>query len=92
MQGALNNIIGRKHFMQVTRHATPRVTGLDLSLFLYGPLNTQGTYTIYDWEILFARVIKNVRCIPSTGNITANLKLRDAGTSANGLSSCNTSV
>jgi len=76
MKGALNNIIGRKHCMRVTRHATPRVTGLDLLLFSYGPLNTQGTYKIYDWTTLFAQVIKNVRCILSSGNTTANVKLR----------------
>jgi len=74
IQGALNNIIGRQHCMRVTRHATPSVTCLDLSLFLDGPLNTQDTYKINDWTT-FARVIKNVRCRPSTGNTTVNLQL-----------------
>jgi hypothetical protein len=60
--------------MRVTRHATPSVTCLDFSLYLDGPLNTQGTYKIHDWTT-FARVMKNVCCIPSTGNTTANSQL-----------------
>ena len=51
-----------------------QVCEADLSPLLDGPLNTQGTYKIHDWTT-FARVIKNVSCIPSTGNTTANLKL-----------------
>jgi hypothetical protein len=74
IHGALNNIIGRQHCIRVTRQATPSVTCLDISLYLEGPLNTQVTYKIHDWTT-FARVIKNVRCIPSTGNTTANSQL-----------------
>ena len=77
MQGVLNNIIGRQHCVRVTCHVT-RYSACHTFKFVFifdGPLNTQGTYKIYDWTTLFARVVKNVRYVQSTGKTNASLKL-----------------